>query len=66
MGQYVLDMAYIYTPYFFDLPIIKVEICIKNALALYGHCEDHVRPAQPMTSAIDHALSLALLIFYYP
>lgn len=30
--------------------IIKVEICIRNALALYGHCEDHVRPAQPMSS----------------
>ena len=33
------------------LPIIKVVICIRNALRLYGHCEDHVRPAHPSSSA---------------
>lgn len=36
--------------------MIRVEICIKNAVMLYGHCEDHVRPAQPSISAVLHPL----------
>ena len=30
--------------------MIKVEICIRKALLLYGQAELHVRRAQPITS----------------
>jgi hypothetical protein len=32
--------------------MMRVEICIKNAVELYGHLDDQVRPAQPMTSTV--------------
>jgi hypothetical protein len=33
-----------------QLPMIKVEIWIMNAVELYGQSEDQVRPAQPRSS----------------
>jgi hypothetical protein len=32
--------------------MMRVEICIRNAVELYGHLDDQVRPAQPMTSTV--------------
>lgn len=31
---------------------MRVEICIRNAVPLYGHLADQVRPAQPITSTV--------------
>jgi len=30
--------------------MMRVEICIRNAVELYGHFDDQVRPAQPIIS----------------
>lgn len=35
-----------------DIPIMRVEICIKKAVPLQGHSLDHVRPAHPISSTI--------------
>ena len=34
------------------VPMIKVEICMRKAVPLYGHSADQVRAAQPRTSAV--------------
>lgn len=33
--------------------IMSVVICIRKASPLYGHSLDHVRPAQPINSAME-------------
>jgi hypothetical protein len=38
--------------------MMRVDICIRKAVVLYGHLADQVRPAQPITSTID-VVSLA-------
>lgn len=32
------------------IPRMRVQIWIRNGVVWYGHSEDHVRPAQPITS----------------
>lgn len=34
------------------VPMIKVEICMRKAVPLYGHSADQVRAAQPRISAV--------------
>lgn len=36
--------------------MMSVVICIRKASPLYGHSLDHVRPAQPISSAIEVTL----------
>lgn len=36
--------------------MMRVTICIRNAFWLREHCEDQVRPAQPMSSAVERCM----------
>lgn len=45
---------------------MRDDICIRNAVWLYGHFADQVLAAQPSSSAIEHdAIGLADLHFQY-